>query len=232
MKIKSLAPLLIALFIFAVPAFAADEIYADDVMTAELFTDSAGTSLPYRLYIPPTTATGNSADEKQRQQRLPLLLYLHGSGHRGDDNELQVAYEPGILYAVLNSAYSGCILVAPQCAPDYQWVDTPWSYGSYDLDSVDESRYLRAVYELILSLKTSLPVDADRIYVTGISMGGYGTWDIIERHPELFAAALPVCGAGDPSKAELIKDLPVWCFHGDFDHVVPPERQQGHGRRA
>lgn len=185
---------------------------AANIMEMRTFTDSAGTSLPYRIYIPPEAGEG---------EKLPLLLYLHGAGHRGDDNTTQVYFEPGILSRVLRSEYKNCILVAPQCPDEMQWVDTPWEAGSYSLDSVPMSRSLGATYELLLSLIKSEPVDSDRIYVTGLSMGGYGTWDIILRHPELFAAAVPICGAGDPSKADVIAELPVWFFHGSLDEVVP-----------
>ena len=70
------------------------------------------------------------------------------------------------------------------------------------------------------------PVDRSRIYATGISMGGYGTWDIIQRKPELFAAAIPICGGGDASLAPKIKDIPIWIFHGDADPVVPVVRSR------
>ena len=170
-------------------------------MEMRTFTDSAGTSLPYRIYIPPEAGEG---------EKLPLLLYLHGAGHRGDDNTTQVYFEPGILSRVLRSEYKNCILVAPQCPDEMQWVDTPWEAGSYSLDSVPMSRSLGATYELLLSLIKSEPVDSDRIYVTGLSMGGYGTWDIILRHPELSLRRFPICGAGDPSKADVIAELPVW----------------------
>jgi predicted peptidase len=200
-----------AAVLLAVPACA---VYAIDVMEPQTFTDSAGTVLPYRIYIPPAAANGET-------DKLPLLLYLHGSGHRGTDNTVQVYFEPGIFFRVLGSEYKNCILVAPQCPDGMQWVDTPWEDGSYNTDKVPESKYLHAVYELVLSLLENAPTDPDRVYVTGLSMGGYGTWDLILRHPELFAAAVPICGAGDPSKADAIMTLPVWIFHGAADEVVP-----------
>lgn len=200
-----------AAVLLAVPACA---VYAVDVMEPQTFTDSAGTVLPYRIYIPDAAGDGGA-------DKLPLLLYLHGSGHRGTDNTVQVYFEPGIFYRILGSEYKDCILVAPQCPDGMQWVDTPWEDGSYSTDKVPESRYLHAVYELLLSLIDNAPADPDRIYVTGLSMGGYGSWDIILRHPELFAAAVPICGAGDPSKADRIAALPVWFFHGALDDIVP-----------
>jgi len=77
---------------------------------------------------------------------------------------------------------------------------------------------------LIEALCKEYPIDKGRIYLTGLSMGGYGTWDLISRRPELFAAAIPVCGGGDPAQAEKLAKLPIWAFHGDADPLVPVER--------
>lgn len=211
MKVRVILFLLAAAVIFSLPAGAASALHAVNVMEKRTFSDSAGTSLPYQIYIPPSDDAG---------EKFPLLLYLHGAGHRGSENAMQVYFEPGILARVLNE-YGKCILVAPQCPDEMQWVDTPWENGSYSTDAVPESQTLRAVYELLLSLIESAPIDTDRIYVTGLSMGGYGTWDLIIRHPELFAAAVPICGAGDPTKAEVIANLPIRIYHGSLDEVVP-----------
>ena len=80
--------------------------------------------------------------------------------------------------------------------------------------------------ELLPKFRDEFAIDADRIYVMGLSMGGYGTWDMIQRHPEMFAAAVPICGGGDVTKAERIARLPVWAFHGDKDTVVPTSRSR------
>jgi predicted peptidase len=83
---------------------------------------------------------------------------------------------------------------------------------------------LAAVFDLIEALCNEHHIDKDRIYLTGVSMGGYGTWDLISRRPELFAAAIPVCGGGDPAQAEKLAKLPIWAFHGDADPLVPVQR--------
>ena len=80
--------------------------------------------------------------------------------------------------------------------------------------------------ELLAEAERMFPIDPDRIYVTGLSMGGFGTWDLIARFPDRFAAAVPVCGGGDPGTAPLIRDLPVWAFHGALDRVVPPSNSR------
>jgi predicted peptidase len=111
--------------------------------------------------------------------------------------------------------------VYPQCPVEMQWVDAAWAHGSYDLEKTPISKPLTAVLRLLASLQAEFPVDGHRLLVTGLSMGGYGTWDLLLRNPTLFAAALPLCGGGDPSQATIIRDLPVWAFHGDGDPAVP-----------
>ncbi|MBN2780677.1 MAG: prolyl oligopeptidase family serine peptidase, partial [Candidatus Marinimicrobia bacterium] len=85
---------------------------------------------------------------------------------------------------------------------------------------------LSLVTELLGALQKELPVDPRRLYVTGLSMGGYGTWDLISRMPEMFAAAAPVCGGGDEKQASRLTELPVWVFHGADDTTVPPQRSR------
>ena len=79
---------------------------------------------------------------------------------------------------------------------------------------------------MVDAMQKEFSIDADRIYVTGLSMGGFGTWDVIQRHPERFAAAVPICGGGDPAHAEQIAQVPIWAYHGDNDAVVKVERSR------
>ncbi len=154
----------------------------------------------------------------------PLVLFLHGAGGRGADNWGQIKDQPAALLALAGDAVQvkhPCIVVAPQCPGGKQWVNTPWGKGSYSQDKVAISAELKRVLEALAQLRTEFQVAPNRIYVTGISMGGYGTWDIILREPKLFAAAMPVCGAGDPSRAASVAKMAIWAFHGDKDGVVP-----------
>jgi predicted esterase len=112
-------------------------------------------------------------------------------------------------------------MVVPQCPPGEQWVDTPWAEGSYTFDEVPISNELEAVLSILDDLAAEFSIDPSRVYVSGISMGGFGTWDILMRAPERFAAAIPLSGGASPSSAELIADIPVWNFHGSEDVVVP-----------
>ncbi len=184
-------------------------------MDALSYTDEDNTVLHYRLYVP---------DDYSAEKEYPLVLFLHGAGERGTNNFSQIN-NVGIINRIINSdtADFDCIIVAPQCATNNQWVDTPWAYGSYVQDNIPISKYMKATKSLISHIESIYSVDSKRLYVTGLSMGGYGSWDIITRYPDMFAAAIPICGAGDPSKAELIKDVAIWAFHGSDDNVVPVE---------
>lgn len=186
----------------------------DEVMQKLTYTDEDGTTLPYRLYVP---------DDYDSKKDYPLLLFLHGAGERGNDNKKHIEVNNGIIRRIISSDNPeyDCIIVAPQCAENSQWVDTDWSKGSYDQSKVAMSKYLKATHSLLNELQKNYSIDSRRLYITGISMGGYGTWDYITRYPDLFAAAIPICGAGDPTKAEAIKTMPIWAFHGDADGVVP-----------
>lgn len=179
-----------------------------DMMEAETFTASSGLELPYRIFIP---ASYNSANT------YPLVVYLHGSGERGTDNTAQVKRN-SIMQTLLkqeNIQRYPCIIIAPQCPEDMSW--------GYTQEGLDDSQTLDAVMELIEKLRTHHSINKNKIYITGVSMGGYGTWSLISSNPNYFAAAIPVCGWGDTSKAGELVNLPIWAFHGAKDNVVLPE---------
>ncbi|MBR5858470.1 MAG: prolyl oligopeptidase family serine peptidase, partial [Clostridia bacterium] len=107
------------------------------------------------------------------------------------------------------------------CPTNHQWVDTPWVNGAYSIDAVPESNEMKAVVELIANISAKYSVDSDRIYAAGISMGGFATWDALMRHNDLFAAGIPVCGGGDVSQGEALKETPIFTFHAVDDTAVP-----------
>ena len=119
------------------------------------------------------------------------------------------------------------IIIAPQCpktnvdGTEARWVDWNWENGNYSVDEIPESNELNNVYEYINNFKNSYAVDQDRLYVMGLSMGGFGTWDLIMRHTNDFAAAVCICGGGDPTQADKLVDMPIWAFHGTNDTSVP-----------
>lgn len=176
------------------------------------FTASDNTTLPYRLYLP--SSYDASVD-------YPVILFLHGAGERGNDNYKHMNHVIHDLFNQENTSVEDAIIICPQCPEGQQWVDTPWTAGNYSLDNVPESNELKAVVELLDKIKNQFSTDEDRYYAMGISMGGFGTWDLIMRHTELFAAAVPICGGADVTRAELLKDMPIYTAHGTWDDIVP-----------
>lgn len=155
------------------------------------------TSLDYLLYVP---------DEHDPSgDPVPLLLFLHGAGERGADLQQVAVHGPPKLIAAGQDFPA--IVVSPQ-APAGDW----WSYRVRDL------------LALLDDVTARFNVDEDRVYVTGLSMGGYGTWALLQADPQRFAAAIPICGGGNTFLAgrnRALRSLPVWVFHGDADRVVP-----------
>lgn len=168
--------------------------------------------LRYCLYVPETGGQGK-----------PVVLFLHGAGERGNDGEkpLNVGFCGHYFERGYRETYPA-VIVAPQCPDGKRWVETDWDKGSYDADTVGESDTLKLVDLLLDALKEELNYDETRVYVTGISMGGYGTWNILTHHPDRFAAALPICGGADPTKTDRFGKIPIRTYHADDDWVVPP----------
>jgi predicted peptidase len=175
-----------------------------------------GGKLNYRMMPPAKIEAG---------QKYPLVLFLHGAGERGNDNEAQLRHGAGDFASeALRSKYPAFV-VAPQCPSEEKWVDAPWSGTSHDMPS-KPSDSLGLTMALVEKMIEEKPIDTNRIYVTGLSMGGFGTWDLMARWPDRIAAAIPVCGGADTQTAERIKHIPVWVFHGDQDTAVKPQRSQ------
>jgi len=173
--------------------------------------ENNGFVLPYRIYIPKNYDCG---------EKYPLLIFLHGAGERGTDNEKQLIHMQYFFNDPSSPVYDSIVL-APQCPEDSQWVLWPWEKGNYSIEETPESPGLETLCMLIDDCRDFYNVDDDRIYVTGLSMGGFGTWDLLARHGARFAAGMPVCGGGDPSYAELLKRIPIRVFHGSEDSAVP-----------
>ncbi len=153
-------------------------------------------SINYLLYLPKNYNTG---------EKFPFMLFLHGAGERGNDLEMLKKHGPPRLIA--EGKDFPFIIVSPQCPPGIRW----------------KTNTLIALIDEIIK---NYNVDEDRIYVTGLSMGGYGTWKLANEIPERLAAVIPICGWGDPWTICEIGDLPVWAFHGEKDNVVPVQRSK------
>ena len=172
-------------------------------------------TLPYRLY--------RSQKAETMTKALPLVIFLHGAGERGNDNCMQLKHcIKYFLDDTVTSRYP-FLLMAPQCPNDRRWVNTDWSLPEHTMDSMPTAE-LRGVMTVFDSLVGVGVVDSTQVYICGISMGGFGTWDALQRWPGKFAAAIAICGGGDPAYAEAMKDIPVYVFHGLLDGVVMPSR--------
>jgi len=158
-------------------------------------------SLDYNIYFP--------SDYNKSKDEYPLVIFLHGAGERGEDlNKVEIH---GIPKLIKNGKEFPFITVAPQC-PAFQW----WP----------EPLYVKALISLTEDIIGKYNVDINRVYATGLSMGGYGTLAIGRERPDLFAALIPVCGGMDMEGMERLKNIPIWLFHGDKDKVVPVENSQ------
>lgn len=203
-------PRVVAMFAFALSACSAPAVEPE----ARVHKDATGKTLPYRLLKPADPEAG---------KKYPLVLFLHGAGERGTDNTKQLVWfwsdkKPSVLTRK-EVADAKAFAVIPQCPDGKRWVEVPWEKGSYQSPEISEP--LEQTLSLVEVLAKELPIDPDRIYVVGMSMGGYGAFDCVQRRPDLFAAAVSVCGAGDLSRAKAIAHVPVWAFHGDKDTAVP-----------
>ncbi len=144
-------------------------------------------------------------------ERYPLLIWLHGAGQSGSDNEAQMGGATRPFSAPENQAERPCFILAPQCpSRDIGW----------------KNEVASNLMALIADLTDKLPIDESRIYLTGSSMGGSGSWNLASAYPGVFAAVVPLCGGGDPKKAEALKETPIWAFHGDQDTEVPLDRSK------
>jgi predicted peptidase len=172
-----------------------------------------GDTLSYRLLFP----------DANRQRKYPLVIFLHGSGERGSDNDAQLKWGVMNFATDQNMLAHPAIVIAPQCPEGQMWSSVTFDKNRKGITlNPDPSKPMSLLIGLIHQLLTKMPIDTNRIYITGLSMGGYGTFDALERYPTLFAAAVPVCGAGDTSRAASIAHVPIWIYHGAEDPAVNP----------
>lgn len=178
------------------------------------YISEKGDTLKYRILNP----------DYNPSRKYPLIIFLHGSGERGNDNEAQLKWGVSVFATDEMMSRYPAIVVAPQCPEKQGWSNYSRNEKPDQMRLLDTpSKPMELVIQLIQKLIKEQPVDANRIYITGLSMGGYGTFDAISRYPDLFAAAVPVCGGGDISKAPVIAHIPIWMFHGAEDAAVNPE---------
>ena len=178
----------------------------------QTYKSANGDSLLYRFLFP----------DNDTARRYPLVIFLHGSGERGSDNEAQLKWGVMNFASDHNMKMYPAFVIAPQCPPNISWSNTTRSKtGEVSLQTTP-SRPMQLVMEVINDVIKRFHVDTNRIYITGLSMGGHGTFDALERYPHFFAAAVPVCGTGDVSRAASIVHIPIWLFGGADDPSVNP----------
>ncbi len=181
-----------------------------DVFIPKSFDNSHGVTMPYRLFIP---------ESHEKGKKYPLVLWLHGGAGRGNDNLKQISggntMGSHIWTAPRNQLKNPCFVVAPQCPIGESWASP---------DPVTPTKQLRLVIELMQSLQKVFSLDAQRFYVAGQSMGGFGTWAVISQYGAMFAAAIPICGGGNEAEAPKLRKVPIWAFHGEKDAAVSVER--------
>lgn len=171
--------------------------------------------LPYRQYVSGSELPGDYA----------LLIFLHGMGSVGDDNFLQTRI-PGPPIADYCSRHKiKAVVLLPQCPVDYKWCEVPYDTASHDMPK-EQSIHMKLALSLLESKMNEFQVDRKRIYASGVSMGGFGAWDMICRKPDLFAAALTICGGADTKQAAKLKDIAILNVHGECDNVVLTSRSR------
>jgi len=158
-------------------------------------------------------------------KKYPLVLFLHGAGERGDDNLITLKHGAKEFANAARREKYPCYVVVPQCPKGQKWSDVDWSLETSTQPDIP-SPSLATTKELLDEMIETAGVDKNRIYLTGLSMGGYGTWDAIARYEGFFAAAAPICGGGDPKMVSKFSRLPIWCFHGDADTAVKVVRSR------
>ena len=203
----------VIIFIFISLAVLSHSAFAQSSrFSVNQYVNGKGDTLLYRQLYP----------DADTLRKYPLVIFLHGSGERGSDNEAQLKW--GVMNFATDQAMimHPAIVIAPQCPVNMQWSNFSRGAGTNLTLQAAPSKPMELLMELIRQAIKNLPVDTNRIYIAGLSMGGFGTYDAIERYPHLFAAAVPVCGGGDVSKASIIAHIPIWIFLGSEDAAVNP----------
>lgn len=178
-------------------------------------------SLPYRILYP---------SKYDINKKYPVILFLHGAGERGSDNEKQLLHGARLFLDSANRVKFPAFVIFPQCPESSFWAKMKReldsqadSLGNFKfISNTSPNKPLELVTDLIDSFARTPQVDTTKIYIGGLSMGGMGTFEMLWRKLGFFAAAIPICGGGDRGKVSVYaRNFPIWVFHGDSDNVVP-----------
>ncbi len=207
------------------------QAFRNKMTSHSVSADGYPLKLNYRQYVP---------EDYDASKKYPVLVFLHGLGETDglvSSNAGQLNY--GLAKPYLDNGFYRdfpAIFIVPQCPTNHTWHQGysasfngsnggTGTWGDYTISDVPANSgsfgwQIRLVKKAVEQVMGQYSVDADRIYITGLSMGGFGTWNLITHYPDFFAAAAPLCGAGDSSKASRLVNLPIWCFHGDNDQSI------------
>jgi predicted peptidase len=182
----------------------------------------------YRLIEPRAEAIADPTSASR--SRVPLIVFLHGSGERGSDNRAQLKHFAGSCASDEFQTKAPCYVLAMQCPENETWcaidIRAMRERGETPKQATEPTRAMRALMQAIDEVVATKAVDPTRVYLTGLSMGGFGAFDLAARRPELFAAVVPICGGGDPATAASIARIPFFIVHGTDDTVVPVENSR------
>ncbi len=185
-------------------------------MTQKTFHSPDGGMLNYCL-----RKTGNPADP----EKAALMMFLHGAGERGEDNYRQLVNCAADLVDFCESEQIKAVILFPQCPAERMWIQASWSLPGHAMSELPTPE-LKHALELLEATLAAENCDPDRVYISGISMGSFGTWDALSRRPDLFAGAIAICGGGDVKQASKLTEIPIRVFHGDQDGVVMVKRSR------
>ena len=200
--------ILVALFAFGIMS-----AHAGNPYESRTYTSSDGVVLNYRALDPETV---------EPKEKYPLVIFMHGAGERGNDNERQLVHGSQMFLNPANRDKFPAFVIFPQCPENDYWAYTKRPDSFFTMKTEEEiTPILKSVKELIDTYLTNPAVDRSRVYIMGLSMGGMATYDLVSRFPEIFAAAIPICGAADNENLSKVKGVKWRIYHGDADDVVP-----------
>jgi pimeloyl-ACP methyl ester carboxylesterase len=220
-----LASLCLVIFVLCLKAAVAEESAAAKLYDERELAYTGGPYKDYKFKYRLLRPADHDPAARDAGKKWPLILFLHGAGERGNDNKAQLKYFPTDMASSENRAKYSTFLLAPQCPTDRAWsaISLRDLSARFQAEPPEEEKVVLLMLDAVMK---EFPVDPDRIYLTGLSMGGFASWDLAARYPEKWAAVVPICGGGDPGTAGRFKDLPIWVFHGGKDPVVPPDRSR------
>lgn len=199
-------------------SFAQDYKALIDSSEARVYQSPGGEKLPYRLFKP---------DNYDPAKKYPLIIFLHGAGERGTNNISQLVHAQVLsLISGENRTNNPSFLIAPQCENGKRWCEVDWGQKTPHVTPEKPSDGMKCLLEIVDGLRKEFSLDPSRLYVTGLSMGGYGTCDFVARRGNEVAAYAPLCGGADNDAICRFKNAASWFFHGDKDGAVPTERSR------